>query len=102
MNRLPNEIMKFSDETRRNSYAQIKEYFEHALKFILKHVPQERILSAVIHVDEKTPHMHLSFVPITEDGRLSAKDIVGNRKKLTWWQDEFWKHMVKDLSKETL
>lgn len=75
--------------------AQIKEYFEHALKFILKHVPQERIISAVIHVDEKTPHMHLSFVPITEDGRLSAKDIVGNRKKLTWWQDEFWKHMVK-------
>lgn len=75
--------------------AQVREYFEHALKFILKHVPQERILSAVIHVDEKTPHMHLSFVPITEDGRLSAKDIVGNRKKLTWWQDEFWKHMVK-------
>lgn len=75
--------------------AQVKEYFEHALKFILKHVPQERILSAVIHIDEKTPHMHLSFVPITEDGRLSAKDIVGNRKKLTWWQDEFWKHMVK-------
>lgn len=75
--------------------AQVREYFEHALKFILKYVPQERILSAVIHVDEKTPHMHLSFVPITEDGRLSAKDIVGNRKKLTWWQDEFWKHMVK-------
>lgn len=75
--------------------AQVKEYFEHALNFILKHVPQERILSAVIHVDEKTPHMHLSFVPITDDGRLSAKDIVGNRKKLTWWQDEFWKHMVK-------
>ena len=46
-------------------------------------------------MDEKTPHMHLCFVPLTEDGRLSAKDIVGNRKKLTWWQDEFWKHMVK-------
>lgn len=75
--------------------AQVKEYFEHALNFILKHVPKERIISAVIHIDEKTPHMHLSFVPITEDGRLSAKDIVGNRKKLTWWQDEFWKHMVK-------
>lgn len=75
--------------------AQVREYFEHALNFILKHVPKERIISAVIHVDEKTPHMHLSFVPITEDGRLSAKDIVGNRKKLTWWQDEFWKHMVK-------
>ena len=30
-----------------------------------------------------------------EDGRLSAKEIMGNKKKLTWWQDEFWKHMVK-------
>ena len=46
-------------------------------------------------MDEKTPHMHLSFVPLTEDGRLSAKGIVGNKKKLTWWQDRFWEHMVK-------
>lgn len=46
-------------------------------------------------MDEKTPHMHLSFVPLTDDGRLSAKDIVGNKKKLVWWQDEFWKYMVK-------
>ena len=45
-------------------------------------------------MDEKTPHMHLSFVPITQDGRLCAKEILGNKKKLTWWQDEFWKHMV--------
>ena len=81
----------FKDKKR----AQVREYFEHALKFILKHIPEERILSAVIHVDEKTPHMHLSFVPITDDGRLCAKEIIGNRKKLTQWQDEFWKHMVK-------
>lgn len=51
-------------------------------------------ISAVVHMDEKTPHMHLCFVPLTEDKRLSAKEIVGNKKKLTWWQDEFWKHMV--------
>ena len=38
--------------------------------------------------------MHLCFIPLTEDERLSAKEIVGNKKKLTWWQDEFWKHMV--------
>ena len=50
--------------------------------------------SAVVHMDEKTPHMHVSFVPITEDGRLSAKEIVGNKKKLTEWQDGFWQHMV--------
>ena len=38
--------------------------------------------------------MHISFVPITEDGRLSAKEIVGNKKKLTKWQDGFWQHMT--------
>ena len=46
-------------------------------------------------MDEKTPHMHLSFVPLTEDGRLSAKEIVGNKKKLIQWQNGFWEHMVK-------
>ena len=39
--------------------------------------------------------MHLCFVPLTEDKRLSAKEIVGNKKKLTQWQDRFWEHMVK-------
>lgn len=38
--------------------------------------------------------MHLSFVPLTADGRLSAKEIVGNKKKLTQWQDKFWEYMV--------
>ena len=52
-------------------------------------------ISAVVHVDEKTPHMHLCFVPITPDGRLSAKEIIGNKKRLTKWQDEFWSYMVK-------
>ena len=74
--------------------AEIKTYFTVALDFIQKHQSKDTIISAVVHMDEKTPHMHLCFVPLTEDKRLSAKEIVGNKKKLTWWQDEFWKHMV--------
>ena len=75
--------------------SEVKAYFTEALDFIQKHQSKDTIISAVVHMDEKTPHMHLCFVPLTEDKRLSAKEIVGNRKKLTWWQDEFWKHMVK-------
>ena len=75
--------------------AEIRAFFEEALHFLEQHQSKETIISAVVHMDEKTPHMHLCFVPLTEDGRLSAKDIMGNKKKLTWWQDEFWKHMVK-------
>ena len=74
--------------------AEIKAYFQEALDFIQQHQNPRTIISAMVHMDEKTPHMHLCFVPLTEDKRLSAKEIVGNKKKLTWWQDEFWKHMV--------
>ena len=73
---------------------EIRRYFEEALRFFEQFQSRETIISAVVHMDEKTPHMHLSFVPLTTDGRLSAKEIVGNKKKLTWWQDKFWEHMV--------
>ncbi len=73
------------------SKKEIRAYFEEAMKFFHAHFSQENYISAVVHMDEKTPHMHFSFVP----GRLCAKEIVGNRKRLTQWQDEFWEHMVK-------
>lgn len=73
---------------------EIRSFFEHALGFLKSRIAPENFISAVVHMDEKTPHMHVSFVPITEDGRLSAKEIVGNKKKLTEWQDGFWQHMV--------
>ena len=75
--------------------AEVKAYFQEALDFIREHQDPKTIISAVVHMDEKTPHMHLCFVPLTADKRLSAKEIVGNKKKLTQWQDRFWEHMVK-------
>jgi hypothetical protein len=77
------------------SKAEVKAFFERALEFMTQKQSKQTMLSAVVHMDEKTPHMHLSFVPLTADGRLSAKEILGNRKKLTQWQDEFWTFMAK-------
>ena len=79
----------------KKSPKQIKDFFDDALTFVQAHQAPETIISAVVHMDERTPHMHLSFVPLTKDKRLSAKEIPGNKKKLTQWQDGFWKHMVK-------
>ena len=77
------------------SPGEIRAFFRESMDFLTEYQPRETIISAVVHMDEKTPHMHLTFVPLTEDKRLSAKDIVGYKKKLTWWQDEYWAHMVK-------
>mgnify|MGYP004510426843 FL=1 len=77
------------------THSEVKAYFAYALKFLEGRQNPDTFLSAVIHMDEKTPHLHLCFVPLTPDGRLSAKEIIGNRKNLVKWQDEFWQHMVK-------
>ncbi len=45
-------------------------------------------------MDEKTPHMHLCFVPLTRDKRLSAKEILGNKKSMIRWQDDFYACMA--------
>ena len=74
---------------------EIQAFFQRAAPFLIGRVGRENIVSAVVHMDEKTPHLHLCFVPLTADGRLSAKEIIGNRKNLVRWQDEFWQHMVK-------
>ena len=50
--------------------------------------------AADLHMDEKTPHLHLTFVPLTKDNRLCAKEIIGNRANLTKWQDDFHAYMV--------
>lgn len=70
-----------------------KAYFTEALDFIAERVGRQNILSAVVHMDEKTPHMHLCFVPITPDNRLSAKAFLGNQKSLSQWQSDYHERM---------
>ena len=70
-----------------------KAYFTMALDFISERVGEQNILSAVVHMDERTPHMHLCFVPITPDNKLSAKTILGNQKSLSEWQTAYHERM---------
>ena len=51
-------------------------YFKRATEFLADRVGRENIISAVVHTDEKTPHPHLTFVPLTKDNRLCAKEII--------------------------
>ena len=73
---------------------EIQEFFHRAADFLIGRVGRENIVSAVVHMDEKTPHLHLVFVPLTEDNRLCAKEIIGNSANLSKWQDDFHAYMV--------
>ena len=71
------------------------EYFNYAFEFLKERYREENFVSAVVHLDEATPHMHFVFVPITEDGRLSSKDVMGGPKGMAKLQDDFYEFMAR-------
>lgn len=66
---------------------ETKRYFEESYKFVCnyKNLGEENIISAVVHKDEGTPHMHLVFIPVvhTKDKEGNAIDKICSR--------DFWK-----------
>lgn len=54
---------------------ETKRFFEESNAFLTEFVGKENVLSAMVHMDEKTPHMHFLHVPVTPDGRLNANKI---------------------------
>lgn len=71
-----------------------KEFFERSYDFLReRYSPDEKnIISAYVHLDEATPHMHFAFVPVVYDqkkGRekVSAKEVVNRADLRTFHQD---------------
>ena len=83
-------LVTVSPEFAKAHESEMPEYFNRAFDFLKERVGEENIISAVVHMDERTPHLHLCFVPLTKDKRLSAKEILGNKKTMIQWQDDFY------------
>lgn len=52
-----------------------REFFRDSVKWFSDRYGADRVLNATVHMDEATPHLHIGVMPITQDGRLSAKAI---------------------------
>ncbi|GAA3267106.1 hypothetical protein GCM10017706_31500 [Lactococcus lactis subsp. hordniae] len=63
-----------------------RKYFETAVEFFAEKFGRENIRFATVHMDEKTPHMHMGIVPL-KDGKLTAKTIF-DRNCLRMIQDK--------------
>ena len=87
-------LVTVSPEFARVHEAEMPEYFTRAFDFLKERVVVVFFFFAVVHMDEKTPHLHLCFVPLTKDKRLSAKEILGNKKSMIRWQDDFYACMA--------
>lgn len=85
---------------------ETKRFFETAYKFVeeYKHLGEQYIISAKVHRDEQTPHMHLIFLPVvhTTDkkgnsiDKLACSEFWKAKDSYRQLQDTFYKYMVKN------
>lgn len=80
------------------SNEECNQYFRDCLEFHQRKFGH--VISAIVHYDETTPHMHILSVPLTQDGRLSAREIIGNRTKMSQMQTAFYEQVGRDYGLE--
>ncbi|MFC4160405.1 plasmid recombination protein [Chitinimonas lacunae] len=71
----------------------LREFFMKGLEWIRSFfgVP---VLSAIVHLDEGAPHMHVLLLPL-KDGRMIGSDLIGGRQSLRFMQDNFHEVVAK-------
>ena len=67
--------------------AEQENFFAQCTRYFADTYGEENIISAIVHRDETTPHLHLNLMPI-RGGRLCCKDLF-NRTELTKLQTDF-------------
>jgi len=81
-----------------------REFFEQSYKFLENRYGKENIISAYVHNDETTPHMHFAFVPVVHDPRIdidkvSAK-IKVSKTDLQTFHSDLEKHLEQYFGRE--
>ena len=65
-----------------------KQFFDDCTEFFAERYGKENVVSAVVHLDESTPHLHFNLMPVTH-GRLCAKELF-DRSALRELQTDFY------------
>ena len=77
---------------------QQKQFFADCTDFFSERYDKENVVSAVVHLDESTPHLHFNLMPVT-DGRLCAKELF-DRTALRDLQTDFYEAVGKKYGLE--
>lgn len=65
------------------SKQQQTEFVKKSGEWLIEKYGKDNVIAFGVHHDEKTPHVSAFVVPRTADGRLSAKEFIGNRDKMS-------------------
>lgn len=80
-----------------DSLPKMEQYcFLDCANFFEERYGEENVISAVEHLDETTPHMHLNLIPTTPDVRLCSNDLF-DKPKLQQLKTDFYKKSWKEI-----
>ena len=79
----PQELNEY-EETNGHLIRQpkIERWAKDVYGFVCREFGEENIASFIVHLDETGPHAHCVFVPLTADGRLCSKEVIGGKNKI--------------------
>lgn len=60
---------------------EIEQWAKDIYGYVCREFGEENVASFIVHLDETGPHAHCVFVPLTADGRLSSKEVLGGKNK---------------------
>lgn len=61
---------------------EIERWAKDVYGFVCREFGEENVASFIVHLDETGPHEHCVFVPLTADGRLCSKEVLGGKNKI--------------------
>lgn len=61
---------------------EIEQWAKDIYDFVCREFGEENVASFIVHLDETGPHAHCVFVPLTADGRLCSKEVLGGKNKI--------------------
>lgn len=69
-----------------------KEFFKSTVDFLNERYGNQNVLSATVHHDETTPHLHYAFIPVVFDEKkqrekVSAKEVLTRKELSSFHQD---------------
>ena len=76
-----------------------EQYFRDSLHFFQNRYGKENVVYCHCHLDESNPHIHIGIIPVTPDGRLSARDVF-NPKSLEQLQTDFHRDVAQHYGLE--
>ena len=80
-----------------------KDFFKNSYEFLCARYGKENVISANVHMDESSPHMHFAFIPVCKDKKRGEKVCakkVCSKSDLESFHKDLSKHLERTMGRD--